>query len=115
MITLEVCVDSPEGLAAAIEGGADRVELCSALDLGGLSPTPGLIAQAAKAPVPVMAMIRPRAGDFQFSEAELQAAVSDIRVARASGLHGVVIGVSNADNTLNTQHSCARTPDRRRR
>ena len=45
-VRLEVCVDSPEGLAAAVEGGADRIELCAALGLGGLTPAPGLMAQA---------------------------------------------------------------------
>ena len=59
-ILLEVCVDDSNGLAAAITGGADRVELCSALELGGLTPTPGLIGQAIASPIPIYAMIRPR-------------------------------------------------------
>ena len=60
MATLvEICVDGPDGLAAAIGGGASRIELCSALVLGGLTPSPGLMGLAAKAPIPVYAMIRP--------------------------------------------------------
>jgi copper homeostasis protein len=91
---LEVCVDSADGLAAAIAGGADRIELCSALELGGLTPSPGLMAIAAKAAVPVYAMIRPRAGSFVFSEAELDQMRHDIDAARAAGLAGVVLGVN---------------------
>ncbi len=59
---LEVCVDDAPGLAEAVAGGADRVELCAALGLGGLTPSAGLMAAAAGCGVPVMAMIRPRAG-----------------------------------------------------
>ena len=53
MTLLEICVDDADGLFAAIEGGPDRVELCSVLELGGLTPMPGLMALAAQAPVPV--------------------------------------------------------------
>ena len=49
-VLLEVCIDSAHGLAAAVEGGADRIELCSALPLGGLTPSPGFMAFAARAP-----------------------------------------------------------------
>lgn len=99
-VLLEVCVDSAEGLAAAVAGGADRVELCAALELGGLTPGPGLIAAAARAGVPVMAMIRPRPGDFVFSAAEVAAALDDIAAMRAAGLAGVVIGASLPDGRL---------------
>lgn len=99
-VLLEVCVDSADGLAAAVEGGADRIELCSALDLGGLTPSPGLMAIAAKAAVPVYAMIRPRAGNFVFSQAELDQMRRDIDAARAAGLAGVVLGVSSEKGAL---------------
>lgn len=99
-LTLEVCVDSAEGLAVAVAGGADRIELCSALFLGGLTPSAGLIALAAKAPVPVMAMIRPRAGDFVWSEAEVGMMEAEIGAARAAGLAGVVLGASLPDGRL---------------
>src|SRR5690554_2594215 len=59
---LEVCIDGPEGLLAAQEGGADRVELCSALDIGGLSPSPALVTMASELDMPAVAMVRPRAG-----------------------------------------------------
>ncbi len=99
-IQLEVCVDDAAGLAAAIEGGADRIELCSALALGGLTPSAGLMAQASTAPIPVYAMIRPRAGDFVFSETEVAMMGVEIDAARAAGLAGVVLGANLADGRL---------------
>lgn len=94
---LEIAVDDPAGLAAALAGGANRIELCAALDLGGLTPSPGLIARAARAPVPVTAMIRPRPGDFRYDADELATMAEDIRAVRAAGLAGIVLGVTNAD------------------
>ncbi|AYD01565.1 copper homeostasis protein CutC [Neorhizobium sp. NCHU2750] len=100
-VLLEVCVDSAEGLAAAIEGGAERIELCSALDLGGLTPSRGLMALAARMPVPAYAMIRPRAGDFVFDAASRDVMLADIDAARQSGLAGVVLGASLGNGRLN--------------
>lgn len=97
---LEVCVDDAEGLAAAIAGGADRIELCSALELGGLTPSPGLVALAARSPVPVHAMIRHRPGDFVFSAEEAEILFGDIAAMRAAGLAGVVLGASRPDGSL---------------
>ena len=91
-VTLEICVDGADGLIAAVAGGADRIELCSALALGGLTPSPGLMTLAARAPVPVYAMIRPRAGDFVFSPAEIDQMRREIDAVREAGLAGVVLG-----------------------
>jgi copper homeostasis protein len=99
-VKLEVCVADPESLVAAIAGGADRIELCSALEIGGLTPLPGLVAQAASAPVPVYALVRPRSGDFVFSEPDIDAMLRDIDAIRAAGLAGVVIGASRPNGTL---------------
>ncbi len=99
-ITLEVCVDNAAGLAAALAGGADRIELCSALDTGGLTPGFGLLRLASASPVPVVAMIRPRGGDFCFDEAEIQLMLDDIDAVAAAGLQGVVLGASLADGQL---------------
>ena len=66
---LEVCVDDALGLAEAVAGGADRVELCAALSVGGLTPTAGLMAQAAASGLPCYPMIRPRPGSFVFDRA----------------------------------------------
>jgi copper homeostasis protein len=100
MTLLEICVDNAQGLQACIEGGADRIELCSSLTLGGLTPSLGLMQHAANSNVPVFAMIRPRAGDFCFSDNELAIMCDDIAAAAASGLAGVVLGVANENRTL---------------
>lgn len=99
-VLLEVCVDDPEGLAAARAGGADRLELCAALALGGLTPSPALVAAAARGGVPALAMIRPRAGDFVWTEAEVAAMEAEIALLRAAGASGVVIGASRPDGRL---------------
>lgn len=99
-ILLEVCVEDAQGLQAAINGGAGRVELCSALALGGLTPSPGLMAEAARSPIPVMAMIRPRAGGFVWSAEDLRQMKADIAAARHAGLAGVVLGASRPDGRL---------------
>lgn len=100
---LETCVDTPDGLQAAIAGGADRIELCSALALGGLTPSAGLIAAARQSPVPVLAMIRPRAGGFVWTPAETRAMRHEIAAVRQAGLAGVVLGASRPDGTLDTE------------
>lgn len=98
--TLEVCLDAPDDLALAVAAGVDRIELCSALALGGLTPTPGLIERARTVPIPVYAMIRPRAGDFCYSRAELDQMAVEIAMVREAGLAGVVFGVGQAGGEL---------------
>lgn len=100
MPLLEICVDDAQGLETAIAGGADRVELCSVLELGGLTPSPGLVALAGRANVPVRAMIRPRPGDFVFSESDVEAMRADIAAMRNAGLEGVVLGATLPDGRL---------------
>lgn len=102
-ITVEICVDTVDGLAAAIDGGADRIELCSALSLGGLTPSPGLMALAAKAPVPVYAMIRPRDGDCIFGPGDFDQMRRDIDAAAVHGLAGVVLGASMPGGALDAE------------
>lgn len=97
---LEACIDSLQGLQACIDGGADRIELCSALDLGGLTPSAGFMLAAAKCPIPVYAMIRPRAGGFHYTSGEIDVMVKDIEFAKSVGLAGVVLGAANLDGTL---------------
>lgn len=94
---LEVCVEDPEGVQAAVLGGADRIELCSALGVGGLTPSAGFMKWAAGCGVPVFAMIRPRAGGFVYGTAEVAMMRADISAARAAGLAGVVLGATKPD------------------
>ncbi len=96
-ITLEVCVDSIASLNAAVAGKADRIELCSALELGGLTPAASLIGAGAQCGVPAYAMIRPRAGGFVYCAEELDLMADDIRICAKAGLSGVVFGAARSD------------------
>lgn len=97
---LEICVDDPRGLEVACNAGADRIELCAALALGGLTPSPGLMAHAVDCPVPVYVMIRPRAGDFVYTPDEVRTMLADIERVHSFGLDGVVLGASLPDGRL---------------
>ncbi|MGK6320464.1 copper homeostasis protein CutC [Sphingomonas sp. DT-204] len=97
---LEVCIDEAAGVAAAVDGGADRIELCAALALGGLTPPASLIRHAAGAPIPVHLLARPREGDFRYRADEAALVAADIDAAAEAGLAGVVIGASAPDGRL---------------
>ncbi|MGF1753524.1 copper homeostasis protein CutC [Vibrio makurazakiensis] len=100
-IEIEVCIDNLESLHNAILGGADRIELCSSLALGGLTPSFGMMKQAASiSTVPVYAMIRPRQGDFIFDNDDMHCMLNDIEASSSAGLHGVVLGVLTADGGI---------------
>lgn len=101
-MVLEICIDEGVGLDAAIAGGADRVELCGALSLGGLTPAPSLIAAAAAAPIPSHMLIRPREGGFRYTAREAAMVAADIDAAAQAGLAGIVIGAARADHRLDT-------------
>lgn len=101
-MTLEICVDDIAGVDAAVFGGADRLELCAALALGGLTPPPSLIAASRDLPIPVHMLVRPREGGFRYSAREAGLIAADITAAAEAGLGGVVIGASAADHTLDT-------------
>ena len=95
---LEVCVDNLESLLNAIEGGATRIELCSSLSLGGLTPSLGLMKQASRlSSIPIYAMIRPRQGDFLFDENDVESMIEDIEAVKEAGLDGIVIGALTPD------------------
>jgi len=97
---LEICVDDADGVAAAVAGGADRIELCGALGLGGLTPSAALVAQAVRSGVPVHAMVRPREGDFRYDADEVAMATDEIRRMIAMGVAGVVVGAMADDRSL---------------
>lgn len=97
---LEICVDDSAGLAAAVAGGADRIELCAALELGGLTPSAALIAEAVRSGCTTHVMIRPRAGGFVLAEGEEALMLAEIRLALAQGAAGVVVGALRPDGTL---------------
>ncbi|OLQ75878.1 copper homeostasis protein CutC [Photobacterium proteolyticum] len=105
---LEVCIDNIESLHYAQQGGATRIELCSSLALGGLTPSIGFMKQAARhASIPVYAMIRPRQGDFLFSSDDIEIMLADIHAAKQAGLQGVVVGVLDAHSLVD--ESCLRS------
>ena len=99
-IILEVCVDSLDDANAAREAGAGRIELCSCLELGGLTPSYGFVKNAIHSDIPLFAMIRPRAGDFVYSGAELDCMVSDIECLQELGVSGFVFGALDLSNNL---------------
>ncbi|GIF03824.1 copper homeostasis protein CutC [Actinoplanes siamensis] len=94
MIAFELAVQDAHGLTVATRLGVDRIELCSALALGGVTPSLGLIEAAVSMPgaVPVHVLVRPRPGDFAYEPAEVATTVRDVRHALAAGAAGVVIG-----------------------
>lgn len=100
-IIVEVAVESVDGALIAQQNGADRLELCSALELGGLTPSAGLMCAVKKnSSIPVFALIRPRSGDFLYSETEFEAILNDVLEAKKQELDGVVIGFLNSDGTI---------------
>lgn len=99
---IEVCVDSMESVREAVRGGADRLELCANLIIGGTTPSEPLIREAAALGVPVNVLIRPRFGDFLFTEEEKREQLAQIAHLRALGASGAVVGALNADGSLDT-------------
>jgi len=100
---LEVCVDSYASAMAAIAGGADRLELCSALSIGGLTPSPALLRQIREvSSIPVRCLMRTRAGDFLYTPEEIRQMTVEINLLRREGADGFVIGCLTADGNLDS-------------
>lgn len=104
MRTLEVCVDSLASARAAVAGGADRIELCSALAVGGLTPYVQLLRQIRQeSDIPVRCLMRPRAGDFLYVPAQIELMAQQIKELRLAGADGFVIGCLTAEGALDVQ------------
>ncbi|KQR26398.1 copper homeostasis protein CutC [Microbacterium sp. Leaf151] len=97
---LEVAVESTSQALTAREAGADRVELCSALDVGGITPSIGAVEALVAAGVPAHVLIRCRPGDFLYTEDELDVMVRDITAIVAAGADGVVLGALRSDGGI---------------
>lgn len=93
-IFIEICLDSVESAIIAQEAGADRVELCANLSEGGITPSLGMIQAVRQAiDIPIHVMIRPRGGDFYYSDHEFEVMQKDISTVKLAGVDGVVLGI----------------------
>lgn len=101
---LEVCVDSLASARAAIAGGANRLELCSALAVGGLTPYTALLEQIrAESDIPIRCLMRPRAGDFLYAPEELALMARQIPALKGAGADGFVLGCLTPDGALDRE------------
>jgi copper homeostasis protein len=98
---LEICVETLAAALAAERGGADRIELCENLRVGGVTPSVELMRAARKQiQIPIFAMIRPRGGDFFYSEEEFDAMLRELATVKESGMDGAVFGLLDADRRV---------------
>lgn len=105
---LEVCCGSLDDAIEAERGGANRVELCSCLFLGGLTPSIGTMVEARRRlKIPIIAMVRPRGGGFCYTEAEFAAMQHDARALLDAGADGLVFGILNPDGTIDLERNRA--------
>ncbi|WP_435007051.1 copper homeostasis protein CutC [Tundrisphaera lichenicola] len=91
--TVEICVEGIRSAIAAGEGGADRIELCENLAIGGVTPSSGTIWAAKRTTLPIQVLIRPRGGDFRYHDSEFEVMQRDVEAARMLGASGVVLGL----------------------
>jgi copper homeostasis protein len=104
VILVEAAVETLEAALAAARAGADRIELCANLAVGGTTPSTGLIASVVEqAKLPVFVMIRPRGGDFVYAGDEIDAMIEDIDRARPLGIAGIVTGALRSDGSVDVE------------
>lgn len=105
-LILEACVDSLEDALAAEQRGANRIELCSALDQDGLTPSHELTMQCLQnLSIPIMAMVRLRGGNFVYSETEVKQMESEIEFFKQAGVSGVVFGLLTEEGTIDIENT----------
>lgn len=98
---VEICANSFESARAAARAGADRIELCTELSVGGLTPSYGVIEKVKRElEIPVHVLIRPRSGNFTYTEAELEVMLQDIEVCKNLGCAGIVSGVLTREHEI---------------
>ena len=97
-VALEVCVDSVQGARTAVLGGATRIELCAALEVGGVTPSTAAVQKVLELNVPVYVLVRCRAGHFRYAADEIETMLADMRMLGSLGVSGFVVGA--LDETL---------------
>lgn len=103
---LEICANSYQSAKNAQIAGAKRIELCSELAVGGVTPSYGLLKQTVEnTSLQVFVLVRPRSGNFAYSEAEFAQIKYDIEICKELGCHGIVSGVLNTDNTIDIERT----------
>jgi copper homeostasis protein len=103
---LEICANSYQSAKNAQEAGAHRIELCQELSVGGITPSYGLMKKVIEElDIPVFVLIRPRSGNFVYSDDEFQIMKNDIQVCKDLGCKGIVSGVLNSDGTLDKERT----------
>jgi copper homeostasis protein len=105
-MTLEICACNYQSAINAQNGGAHRIELCTELAVGGLTPSYGLLKQVLRElTIPIFVLIRPRSGNFTYSDAEFEIMKHDIQLCKDLGCSGIVSGVLNSDNTIDIERT----------
>jgi copper homeostasis protein len=103
---LEICANSYESAINAQKAGADRIEICSELAVGGITPSYGVLQKIAEnISIPVHVLIRPRSGDFCYTDSEFEQMKTDILMCKKMGFQGIVSGILNSDNTINMERT----------
>jgi copper homeostasis protein len=103
---LEICANSYQSAKNACNAGAHRIELCQELSVGGITPSYGLLKKViAELDIPVFVLIRPRGGDFVYSDNEFQVMKTDIQLCKDLGCKGIVSGVLNLDKTIDIKRT----------